>query len=358
MPLEDKSNFNIAYFTGKPIEVVDKILSDKEHHVNRIQIPKRDGSMRNILAPSRELKTIQKFIYWRFLRKFKASNFAHGFVSNRSIVTNAIPHIGANSIGKIDIKSFFDTISVQHLQNCFFGNKNICRVCKYYERMLDGKCNPSLYHNKTQNFEYKCEELKAVFITQYCAETGYQSLFKRIIEACTYNGFTAQGFPTSPAIANIVMRGFDGKISQYCNEKDIVYTRYADDLAFSSKKLQKIELKHIIKQKAIRWLWAFGFKPNKDKIMWKSKGGRMKVCGIVVNKKTSVPKRLVHLFRAKVFNATVKYAERTTKTRIRQLKGWASYLMSVDHDKGKKYMDKLCEFEKKKFGQKDPEVKS
>jgi hypothetical protein len=41
--------------------------------------------------------------------------------------------------------------------------------------------------------------------------------------------------------------------------------------------------------------------------------------------------------------------EKTTKGRIRRLKGWASFLMSINHDKGKYYMDKLLAFEKAKF---------
>jgi len=343
------SNFDMPKILGAEIDEIDEIILNKHKHLERITIPKKDGSKRHIVAPDPRMKYIQKSIYWRFLRRYKPSEAAHGFVAKKGIATNARIHVGANSLGKIDIKSFFDSITVDHLKNCLFGNKHICRYCKHYERMMDGLCNPSLYHNKTQDFKFKCEEIKAVLIKEYCDATGYQSLFNRVIELCTVDGFTAQGFPTSPMIANIVMKGFDQSMIEYCKSRDIEYTRYADDLAFSSKSMSKKELKKTIKQQAYRQLWAYGFMPNKKKTLWKTKAGRLKVCGVVVNEKTSIQRNTVHMFRAKVHHATVKHAEQTTKARLKQLKGYASFMMSIDYEKGKKYMNQLMTFEKEKF---------
>lgn len=343
------SNFDIKQVLGANLEEVDAILADKQKHIERISIPKKSGGKRNIIAPSKQLKYIQKSIYWRVFRRYKADSAAHGFIAKRGIVTNAEPHVGAKSIGKIDIKDFFDSISTKHLQNCIFGNKHVCRYCRHYERMLDGRCNPSLYHNKAKDYDFKCEEIKAVFIPEYCDETGYISLFNRIIDLCTFEGYTAQGFPTSPMLANIVMRGFDQSMKEHCAAFGITYTRYADDLAFSSNKMTKFELKKEVKQKAYQLLWAYGFAPNKKKTIWKSNAGRLKICGVVVNVKKSVQRKDVHKFRAEVHHATVKHAEKTTKGDLRKLKGWASFLMSIDHDKGKKYMNQLLAFEKDKF---------
>lgn len=349
MPRVNKSNFGMEKILGKPLEQVDDIIKNKEKHINRIVIPKKDGSPRNVIAPGKDLKYVQKSLYWRFFRRYKPHDAAHGFVPKRGISTNADFHVGAMSVGKIDVSNFFDSISTKHLQNCLFGNKHICRYCRHYERMMDGLCNPSLYKNKEQNFKYKCEELKAVFIPDYCEKVGYNSLFNRVIELCTYEGFTAQGFPTSPVIANMVLRGFDQTMDAHCFDNNITYTRYADDLAFSSKTHTKEELKKAVMQKAYRHLFAYGFKANKKKTVFKSKSGRLKICGVVVNEKKNVQRSVVHKFRAKVHHATVKFPERTTKTRIRQLKGWASFLMSINHDKGKMYMDKLLAFEAQKF---------
>ena len=105
----------------------------------------------------------------------------------------------------------------------------------------------------------------------------------------------------------------------------------------------------LIKSKAYQLLWAFNFAPNKKKTIWKSKAGWLKICGVVVNEKMSVQRSLVRTFRAKVHHATVKNADTTTKADLRKLKGWASYLMSIDEAKGKKYMAQLLKFEHEKF---------
>ena len=182
----------------------------------------------------------------------------------------------------------------------------------------------------------------------YCEKTGYQSLFQRIIQLCTYKECTAQGFPTSPYLANIVLKGFDNRMVEIASESNTVYSRYADDLTFSSKALDKEGLKGLFKQKAYRLLWAFGFAPNKKKTYWKDVG-RFKICGVVVNEKMNLMRRVVRLFRAKVHHAIVKHKERTTKAHIRKLKGWASYLMSINKSKGQKYMEELKSFENEKW---------
>jgi len=352
--VQPKSNFNFKQIFGKPIDAIDDILADKEKHIRIFEIPKKDGTKRKIIAPDFKLKYIQKAVYYKILKKYKADNASHGFVNKRGIVTNAIQHVGSNSVGKIDIEKFFDTISEKHLKNCLFGNRNICRLCKNYTMMLEGRCNPSLYANKTENYPHKCEEIKSIFMEGYCEKTGYQSLFKRLIDICTYKGFAAQGFPTSPMVANIVMRGFDKAMTKHCEEQGVIYTRYADDLSFSSKTLSSKDLKEKTKLKAYRLLWAFGFKPKRQKTKYRSKTGRMTICGIVVNVKTSIKKYTIKLFRAKVHHATVKFPEQTTRGKLKALKGWASFLMAVDKEKGKYYMEKLITFERQKFGDQSP----
>ena len=343
------SNFNLQKLFGKPIEEVDEIIKNKDNYINKIIIPKKDGSPRNVIAPGKDLKYIQKSLYWRLFRRYKAHDAAHGFVAKRGISTNADLHVGAMSMGKIDISNFFDSISTDHLKNCLFGNQHVCRYCKHYERMMDGLCNPSLYKNKNTAYKYRCDELKAIFIPNYCETVGYDSLFTRVIEICTYNGYCAQGFPTSPVIANMVLRGFDKTMSSHCDDNNIAYTRYADDLAFSSMTHTKEDLRKVIMKKAYVQLFAYGFFPNKNKTSFKSRSGRLKVCGVVCNEKKNVQRSVVHTFRAKVHNATVRLPNETTKARMRELKGWASFLMSINEDKGKYYMNKLTSFEKVHF---------
>ena len=346
------SNFNLAEIFGQPVEKVDTIIQNLPSHVRQIEIPQKNGTVRSVLAPDGTLKYIQKAIYWRIFRRYHAIENVHGFIGNRGVITNARNHVGAKSLGTIVIKSLCDSISEKHLKIFLFGNKNICRYCRYYEYMLEGKCHPSLSCNKNKNYPHTCEEIKAVHVFDYCDKTGYQSLLTRIIGLCIYNGYTAQGFPTTPIMANIVLRDFDKTMAAFCANYGITYTRYADELCFSSRFHNKWQLRELIQKKAYRLLGENGFIPNKNKTNWKSHFGRLKVCGIVVNEKLSIQKSVVNKFRAEVFNATspLKNAARTTMADIRRMKGFASYLMSVDRKKGEKYMNILKAFEEQKFG--------
>ena len=287
------------------------------------------------------------------MKRYSKSPIAHGFVRKRGIATNAAPHVGAKSLGTIDIEKFFDSISERHLKNILFGNKNICRYCKFHERMTNGFCTPSLYEEKKKKSKYPCEEIKAIYTKGYQKRTGYESLFKRIIKLCTYKGYTAQGFPTSPDFANIVLRGFDKSIKKHCDEHGITVTRYADDIGVSSKTHTKKELFDLTKNKITQLLWAYDFKVNRKKVVYKSSVGRLKLCSVVVNVKMSIQRRRIRLFRNAVYRATILNACATSKKYIRRLKGFAAYVMSVDRVQGDKYMAKLKVFEKERNDKKD-----
>jgi RNA-directed DNA polymerase len=383
------SNFNFEEIFGKTMEEVDAIISEKGKHLSVFEVPKRsyklksiiednirakgkdpepivskmevvevevDGEIeervynkRTITAPSQELKYLQNAILWKILKLYRESEQAHGFVHRRNITSNANPHVGAKSLGTIDVSDFFDSITKKHIMNIIFGNKNICKKCVHYERMTNGLCQPSLYEEKLNPSKMPCEEIKSLYIPSYDEKAGYESLFKRIVELCTTTKeVTAQGFPTSPKLANMVLRGFDKTMKEYCDEHNIAFTRYADDICVSSKTLDKWELFKLTRDKIIRTLWAYGFKVNNKKVIYKGEKGRMKVCGVVVNKKLSVMKRKLRLFRSKVHHATVKYPGDTTKSKIRRLKGYASYVMSIDKVQGVKYMNQLKSFEKER----------
>lgn len=345
------SNFNLEKIFNMSIDQVDSISQDMESNVYEMSVPKKDGSKRKIIAPCDKLKHIQKNIYYKIFMRYRPSKNAHGFVRKRGIVTNAKQHLDPKSFGHLDIRNFFDTISEDHIKQYVFGNKNICRLCKNYEKMLDGECHPSMYQNKNKKFSHRCEELKAIFLPEYCEKTGYKSLYKYIIKLCTYKGHTVQGFTTSPVIANIVLNIFDKILNNFCTKRNITYTRYADDLAFSSKVHNKKALEKILKEFVTSLIIDNNFEVNNKKTFWKSGKGYIKICGVVVDKnRICVPRYKVRHFRARVHYATVKFKDETSKSKIRSLKGYASYIMSVDPGKGNRYMSQLKNFESENKG--------
>jgi len=346
--MEKWSNFNLEGIFGKDIDTVDGIINDMGTHVSEYSIPKRKGGMRSIIAPMPDFKYILKGLTYRFFTAYIPNESAHGFVKNKGIVTNARMHnYQPKSVGSIDIKDFFESVTPKHAENTLFGNKRICKMCKNYDGMCIGKCSPSLYANKNNKYEHRCEEVLAVKIDGYEEKTGYQSLIRRVIDLTHYKGHAPQGFPTSPVLANLALRGFDKKMKEQLEEENIVYTRYADDLSFSSKTHDKFELRKITYGKAKSLLKAFGFIINGRKTKYTGRGGRLLVCSVVVNDKMSLARWKVRNFRAGVHNATIKNKDTTTKKDIRKLKGFASYLMSINKEKGDKYMKQLVDFEKK-----------
>jgi retron-type reverse transcriptase len=156
------------------------------------EIPKKNGGVRQILSPSRKLKALQAWILVSILDKIKVSESCKGFEKKTTTLDNAIPHMGANAILCIDLKDFFPSIESKHVYNVF----------------------------------------KAV---------GYNSLVSTILtNICTYEGTLPQGSPTSPKLANLVAWKLDLRIQGYVGKRGIIYTRYADDITFSSLSPRKL----------------------------------------------------------------------------------------------------------------------
>lgn len=207
------------------------------------------------------------------------SNVAHAFMPNRSIKTMAERHVDQPLVIRIDIKDFFPTI-----------NSNMVR-----EAMFDA---------------------------------GYPTwLIRRTLQICFYKGSLPQGAPTSPLLSNVVGRMLDKRIIGLCkswrhpvysNRKtyrhtdangkktyrqndrvaEIRYTRYADDLVFSSSYK---DLPLIINPIAFV-LKKAGFTVNRKKISVNRKSSRQIICGITVNEKLSKPKPYRKRVRAMLHN--------------------------------------------------------
>lgn len=152
-----------------------------------VKIPKRKGVYRTIYVPNYEEKKELKKILRSLERSVEVSSVAHGFVKQRSAVTNAKAHIGYRYSLCFDFKDFFDTIT------------------------------PSMVSHL---------------------------LPEEIMDLVFVDGAARQGLPTSPLIANLACIDFDAQIEglKATHQVDFVYTRYADDLTFSFHELEVRDL--------------------------------------------------------------------------------------------------------------------
>jgi RNA-directed DNA polymerase len=237
-------------------------LSLIEYHVNNPEykeffIPKKRGGQRRITAPGIHLKAVQKTLnyYLQAVYLSRRPECSHGFIihpkdSDRTfnIVSNAAPHAGKRFVMNIDIEDFFPSISAKRVKELFSGPQ----------------------------FEFK-ETVSIVLAL-----------------LSTYNKHLPVGAPASPVIANMICFEMDMMLMNICGTQGISYTRYADDLTFSSDPRFEPECILEIKQA----IAGHGFWINEKKFRVQSTQSKQTVTGLVVNKKPNVDRRYIRKLRA------------------------------------------------------------
>lgn len=208
------------------------------------EIPKKSGGYRHISAPVRGLKEIQKCLNYLLELIYYPKDNVTGFVRGKSIVNNASPHIGKNYIFNIDLKDFFPSIE----QARVWKKLQLRPLCltKEVASAIAGLCSMEIEDEKGN---------------------------KRYI--------LPQGSPTSPMLSNIVCERLDWKLSGVARRFGLTYTRYADDITFSS--MHNVyqhdgdfckELRHIIAEEH--------FTINTSKVKLQKRGGHQEVTGLVM----------------------------------------------------------------------------
>lgn len=235
---------------GLPVESLQEISNDINYKTFKIK--KRNGKLREINAPNFKLKVIQKWILLNILEKVSVSVEATAFRKNSNgIKENANKHINQKYILEIDIKDFYPSIRFSNVVNLF--------------RYL-----------------------------------GYDKDFSLFLgKICTFNGKLPQGGVTSPYISNLIFKSIDKKLSKYCLYKNINYSRYADDLTFSSND-KKVLLNALI---YIRTFFTQSqFQINEDKTRLLSPSSHKIITGITINNgELKVNKKIKRLVRALIY---------------------------------------------------------
>lgn len=272
------------------------------------KISKGNGKFRKIQAPNENLKEEQKKILKETLSLIPISDCAFGFAKKKNIYVNAEEHLGAKTILEMDLKNFFDTITKQHVYNALVNNR--------------------------------IEKEKAEYIS--------------II--CTRFGVTPQGAPTSPQLSNIVCKPLDKKLKILSMQYGCKYTRYADDLTFSSDSDDAYNVLQIIKPKVQSVINKYGFTINGTKTHTLNKHRRQSVTGIAINNVLSVPNKETKIFRAKLYNIMQDIEKGNLNTleelenkydSINSLQGYANFIYQANKDKCKTYIDKVADIRKK-----------
>lgn len=244
------------------------ILENNESSYRRYYIEKADGGKREIAEPCENLKKLQ-FAALPIVKELKTSKYCAAYEKGCSIKLNATKHIKGKHILHLDIKNFFPSISEKMFKRAYKPSGKFFYIGK------------KMYERKMQS-AMTAEEIDTLW------------------SIVSLDGGLPIGATTSPFIANRIMTEIDEKIAAICSGKK--YTRYADDLIFSSKK--KIESTFISEVRNV--LSNGGFTINEDKTYFMS--SRKEVTGIIItgDKKLSTGTTYKKALKQDIYNYLVK----------------------------------------------------
>ncbi|MCP4441674.1 MAG: RNA-directed DNA polymerase [Aureispira sp.] len=285
--------------------------TSKTSHYKRFQLPKKTGGTRLISAPMPKLKNAQYWVLNNILYKLKTHEAAHGFVPERSIVSNAQVHLNSEVVINIDMKDFFPSISWKRVKGLF-------KSMGYSEQI-------------------------ATILALICSEPEVDEVEMDGEKYYVAKGdrFLPQGAPTSPAITNLICRKLDKRFEGVAQKIGWRYTRYADDMTFSSD--GKRDVSRVLWQ-AQKIVEDEGFVIHPNKIHVMRKGARQEVTGIVVNEKVNVNRTKLKQFRAvlhKIERNGIEGVKWGNGFILQTIKGFANYVKMVNPEKGEPLVQRV-----------------
>ena len=258
-------NSEFFYYTvlGVDRDSVWDIIDGKNDSYETFRIPKRRGGYRSIACvrnPSGILY-LQRRLSEHFFKDIPLPAPASGYIRGKSYKDFIAPHVGADFYMKLDLRDFFPSIT---------------------EKVI-------------------MEQL-GEFI-EITGELERAEILNVISEICTYRGSLPQGGVLSPAVSNVVMRRLDRRIELYCQKLNVAYTRYADDLLFSSgtafgKPLNFVE-NPWLKKRIAGIMKEGGFRLNHGKTKYGS--GSISLNGIVVGQSVRFSRKRLRDIRKMLF---------------------------------------------------------
>ena len=282
-----------------------------------IYIKKKDKIRKIITYNNLEKRKQHQFIYNKINKSFKPSIYSKGYIKNESIYTNVIPHLYNNYFFKTDIEDFFKNIN--------------------HKKLID------LLYN----------EIKNIASPNDCY---------KIVKQCSYSkkGLPL-GFITSPLLANVYLKRFD--ISLYSklrklNCKNIIYTRYADDIMISFKETSedigiiRNEIEKIISD----YLKKYYLKINKKKTKFIvfAKTHQVRLTGITIVEKNSMRRISVgRNQKRKFFYDVINKCKKDTKIseiEVKRIKGKMSFYLSIEKECFEDFITKNMKIEIEKLG--------
>ncbi len=283
-----------VYHDTKPLKLqsLTYYAYKSENNYSSFSVPKKSGGRRVINSPVRGLKHIQTSLNIILQSIYKPQMPVHGFRRNRSVVTNAQLHTGKNYVYNIDLKDFFPSIHKARIEKRlqlppFNLNKNKVEIATLISRLTT---------QRVYEFKNKNTGKKADIFDELIAEL-------LVPKNKPYKKYAVlpQGAPTSPIISNIICEKLDRRLMGLAKRFNVKYTRYADDITFSSMhNVYQDDSEFIVEMNKIIAEQNFEINPKKTRLQ--KRGYRQEVTGVIVNDKTNVNRRYIKQLRAMLYS--------------------------------------------------------
>lgn len=261
IPAELADEAALLAYLGVGAAELKKIWYYRNRMYQHFSIAKGPNKVRMISAPDKRLKFLQRKLADKLNELYRPRKPVHGFVAERSVKTNALAHLHRRFIVNIDLKDFFPAISQKRIEGVISSLSIDGRVAEIIARI------------------------------------------------CCANGHLPQGAPSSPVLSNMICFRLDKDLMGLAKEARCIYTRYADDITFSSHRpptalfeatpppagrispdLFAVNLRDFFQRN--------GFAINPDKVHYADRHSRRIVTGLKVNEVLNVDRRYVRNVRA------------------------------------------------------------
>lgn len=261
-----KTDNDVANLLEIPVGQLLHILYSQKQNYKSFVRKKKSGKSRIIESPNTSVKILQGKVRPLIEAHYRVKKPVHGFVgSGKGIISNAEQHKKKAFVLNIDLQDFFHSVNFGRVQGIF------------------------------RNTPFNMGLPAATVLAQLC----------------THKGRLPQGASTSPVLSNLASTTLDKKLIQIAKKFHLTYTRYADDITFSSNKpiphsivekeeLENGEYKYKVGSYLEKTIKSSGFHINHNKTRLNHKSQRQEVTGLVVNEGVNINRKFIRKTRAMI----------------------------------------------------------
>lgn len=313
---------HLSNYTGVSVQLLRSLVQREEPVDYKVFLlakgAGRKGNRRGyrvIAVPRLELKAVQRWICDHILNHQRVHPAGTAYRPESNLLDAVKPHLGCKWLIKLDLQAFFDSVSE-------------ISVYKVFRRI-------------------GYQPLVAFELSRLCTRLGRETAWRRHHRWQSHHrsrysivnytnrriGHLPQGAPTSPMLSNLVMLAFDASMSALAHKRGFVYSRYADDLAFSTRSNASRDQCASLVREAYGQIGRHGLAPNLSKTKIAPPGARKLLLGLLIDGDEArltkdLRKRLgTHIHYLKRFGP-VEHAERRG---FESVFGLRNYLMGLAH---------------------------